>query len=717
MAVVFHDVLCNVPVDAIRPLIIDFELDPTWIGFNLSGADHATEFNWLWLQQGLPGYTVRDSISGLQGGLEQHFEQLPSEWELMHGDCIGWWHSAASALSSAATDAVPFATATGFGISESGISWVSGHLPAAAEAVVPWVKTGILTGGFTLQFRSSRGSSSNSGTAAAAAAVAAAALAHGTWGGSEASSEWPWCQRPDVLPPCPFFRAPQVQRHRLKSKECWNEQFFPELCCMPPRGFPTCFGGPHTYANCCGAVRTFLPEPPWPQLLPLAAGLRVEPRPSLSVDLVVRSFHGDWAPLEMLLLSIAVFWPFHRLNTRVAAVLDAEAAETPEFCARVLRRFRAFTHCFLEELPPWWQRGRHQPKRPQAARVHWSTFWSDHYARRGVSYVGVVDSDVVFHSFNADALLFAPSEAQAAKPNTQHHHQTRGGGALPRPVVIGRWSPSFSFSAFAVQDEFPQTSFMDSLPMVIHREDLGALREHVRQRFARLTKKPMAFDEAFVVADQQVDMHAASEGWFLGYHGEFLCFQAVMGAFLWRWRRESYFFSIKDGLGLAIPSSATCPSLRPAIHLSELKRRAQRARNVSYQAEARGIMAAGLCEAEEARGRLSGSDVESCSQLPYSADDLLRRADDIAGTWSSRASGHCGHRRLSNLLRQHRALLAETLDSEMGSDASGVFSAGAIRRTLRWAVHGNASGMQAYLNTPPASDSACKRLEILDGGC
>ena len=101
----------------------------------------------------------------------------------------------------------------------------------------------------------------------------------------------------------------------LDDENCWGQQFFPELCCVLPRGFDPCFGGDTSYDLCCTEFRGRRPQRV-PSAPPLA-----DPEDVIKVDLVVRTWHRDLAFLEVLLHSLALFWPFGRLRTLVTVVL------------------------------------------------------------------------------------------------------------------------------------------------------------------------------------------------------------------------------------------------------------------------------------------------------------------------------------------------------------------------------------------------------------
>eukprot|EP00747_Dinoflagellata_sp_TGD_P034288 gnl/TRDRNA2_/TRDRNA2_137174_c1_seq2.p1 gnl/TRDRNA2_/TRDRNA2_137174_c1~~gnl/TRDRNA2_/TRDRNA2_137174_c1_seq2.p1 ORF type:complete len:241 (+),score=35.56 gnl/TRDRNA2_/TRDRNA2_137174_c1_seq2:106-723(+) len=203
-------------------------------------------------------------------------------------------------------------------------------------------------------------------------------------------------------------------------------------------------------------------------------------------------------------------------------------------------------------------------------------------------------------------------------------------------------------------------------------------------------------------------MVAATEGWFVSFQGEFLCFQAAMGAFLWRWRRERYHFSIAGGHARGLPVEASCPSLRVALHATEMKRAAFRSSSTHYAGEVRGVLAAGLCAAALASERsLAASDAARCRAAAYQAEDLLARPDDVASahagfrgrSWTAEETVHCGSRAMHRLLADHKALLA----------ASGRRVSVAL---LRWALAGNATGRYS-LGDSSASAQERQRLEIL----
>eukprot|EP00929_Paragymnodinium_shiwhaense_P084418 TRINITY_DN45132_c0_g1_i1.p1 TRINITY_DN45132_c0_g1~~TRINITY_DN45132_c0_g1_i1.p1 ORF type:complete len:193 (+),score=34.52 TRINITY_DN45132_c0_g1_i1:25-579(+) len=181
-----------------------------------------------------------------------------------------------------------------------------------------------------------------------------------------------------------------------------------------------------------------------------------------------------------------------------------------------------------------------------------------------------------------------------------------------------------------------------------------------------------------------------------------------MGNFLWLARRDDYFFSIRGGVERGLPADATCPSLRVAIHLSELKRAAIFNKGVDYHQEARGIMAAGLCRAGRLRNLLSRQEQQLCARNPYSSTSLLLRADDVVLQsdpqygWMGNAS-HCGRRSTKRLLADYDELVA--------GGALGGGPQRSLRRWLRSALSSNASGEYSY-DSSRVMEFISERLEV-----
>lgn len=452
-----------------------------------------------------------------------------------------------------------------------------------------------------------------------------------------------------------------------------------------------------TYDLCCSRFRTRVRQDvEVPSLLSSLRSHKEHRASPLKVDLVVRTWHKDLPQLEGLLRSIAIFWPFGRLKTTVHVVLDAEAPQTTETCRWLEDRFGSWLRCVGEELPEFLREAT-LLRRPKFARVHWSSFWADKYASPEADFVGICDSDVVFHSFGADAMLFAPPVEAEGRIAEQFSSPQ-----LPRPVLSGSWSATFAFSVLAIQDQYFGVNFMDTLPMLVRRADFEALRSYLRERFRRLSgqpDRPLTFDEAFVLAEQYVDTWATGIGWFQAFQGESLTFHSAMGAFLWVHRREHYFFSVQAGAQLGLPATAACPSLRPAHHVTNLKRAAyDNPRKVSYENEARGIIAAGLCAAAGIHRRLLPRDAKLCAAAAYQADELLVKPDDVGSrAWTATDSDHCGRRSLARLLADYQSLLLE------GHGASPSLA------LLRWALGGNASG-----EYDPNARGPSDRLEVFD---
>jgi len=235
--------------------------------------------------------------------------------------------------------------------------------------------------------------------------------------------------------------------------------------------------------------------------------------------------------------------------------------------------------------------------------------------------------------------------------------------------------------------------------MVVRKKDFEALRLHMRQRFARLSGfSQLSFDEAFVLAEQYVDTWATTIGWFQAFQGESLTFHSAMGAFLWNNRRREYFFSIQGGAQMGLPVEATCPSLRVALHATNLKRAAWNSTEVSYVSEARGIMAAGLCGAAATHSRLSPADALLCAGAAYQASDLMARADDVGHAWTARESEHCERRSLARLRADYQTFLLRTRSYRPSLTL------------LRWALAGNATRAYSW-----EARGDRNRLDVFDG--
>merc|ERR1712159_956826 len=86
-------------------------------------------------------------------------------------------------------------------------------------------------------------------------------------------------------------------------------------------------------------------------------------------------------------------------------------------------------------------------------------------------------------------------------------------------------------------------------------------------------------------------------------------------------------------------------------------------------------------------GGLPGKVSHQCKALPYQAEKLLVRADDLGGkggfdAWAAASSGHCGPRSLPQLLADHWALLARPK--------------AAVKTFLRRMLRVNATGQYSY---------------------
>lgn len=347
----------------------------------------------------------------------------------------------------------------------------------------------------------------------------------------------------------------------------------------------------------------------------------------MAVDLLVRTFAGDTLPLQMLLRSVAVFWP---PEWGVVVILDGDSAEDSEL-SLVLARTCHRCRVEFEPAPPFLSRWAPAPRGHGYLRAQWGAFHYDAYSK--ADFVAHMDADAVLASFGQPQLLFEAEDPLRSSPREL------------LPFVHGHAGrPIFPEGVAVVGLEWV-AEFMDALPFILRREDLPALRAFISARL--LGAQAADFAEAFLVLQTRT-LAACGEAEPRPEHAGCLpCFQTIAGHFLFHARRSRYAWAILDpptfstwnaliGLPLAdvhgLRPQDTCPALRAGVHVPyhgidhvwidapALKR------GRSYAKRAASFVRVGICAAWEARraaalvrpagsGRGQGQTVRP-SQLP-----------------------------------------------------------------------------------------------------
>ena len=349
------------------------------------------------------------------------------------------------------------------------------------------------------------------------------------------------------------------------STNCWSGTT-PEMCCVPAGiGTPWCFDAVYTYELCCTPSAagvsgwtpssSSLPPSTLEQLHPNLVtddGLEPSPRPSISVDLFVRTYHAKLEELTHLLHSVALFWP---ADWGVVVVLDGNSLQDEHACSMLPKWVR----CILQPVPaflstlkpsfshvdPFGHLGGVQRQRGLVWK-EWSECWADKYSR--AQFIAVCDSDVVLTTFGLPQLLFQPAE------------QLSNG---VRPVVWAHADNAQFPNTVAALGLPIQAEFMDGFPLVIKRRHFRSLRHHIVGLYGSEPKHNSSrenFDGAFAQLLAKISV--------LSGGSECPSFHSMMGSVLWAYHRNEYVWSIRHGHLTGVALQHTCPRLRVAQHVA-----------------------------------------------------------------------------------------------------------------------------------------------------
>merc|ERR1711971_1510963 len=135
-------------------------------------------------------------------------------------------------------------------------------------------------------------------------------------------------------------------------------------------------------------------------------------------------------------------------------------------------------------------------------------------------------------------------------------------GGVARPIhhgtVTAQFVPVILLLGFTWIAEF-----MDFLPQIVRPQHLRGLRRYIVKRMNVST-----FAEAFHALIVKTDRFSARRGW-KGTFNTFVLFEGILAHYLYFFHRDDYFWSIHGGLHTGVPAQHTCPSLRPAKHISK----------------------------------------------------------------------------------------------------------------------------------------------------
>lgn len=404
----------------------------------------------------------------------------------------------------------------------------------------------------------------------------------------------------------------------------------------------------------------------------------------VKVDMFVRTYYQKFEELNLLLQSVAVFWP-PEWGTIVA--LDGESEPDALTC----KLLPEWVRCVLIDPPPF--RGRDNFSFPSLGGSspgmiwkEWSECWADLHS--SADFIAIMDSDVVLTTFGIPHLLF--SEASDGQP---------------QPVIWGHAHENY-FPSTVEQLKLPNlVDFMDSFPLTLRRQDFPYIRRRIELLFgrphSRLGRAGSTFDWAFLAFVGAVNGASLARGG----GGECPSFHALAGSLLWYGRRGAYDWYIRHGHLAAVPLKFTCPRLRVAHHVAywshehtehydvpSLKTQLRGLNplgSLGYTARAVALIMAGLCEVPwQHRQRFQGKsgrrpvfafDINETTPLDYNAlEDVHRDLCEhgmqlVAGisdpfqrllSWrfpaapvSDEETAYCGDRRPSALRREYRRLM------------------------------------------------------------
>ncbi|CAE8631476.1 unnamed protein product, partial [Polarella glacialis] len=418
-------------------------------------------------------------------------------------------------------------------------------------------------------------------------------------------------------------------RRPTEDSPCWTPGYHPKMCCQPPAGsFHACFTGRHSAEDCCrDIVNRTLPDEhvahSVSDVKPLADSFRV--------DIVVRAFWREQVMLEMLAESIRVFWPLELWQSKVIFVMDAESELDHTVCAGM--QF-SFVECRFEALPPAFGdfadfnlTGVH--------RAMWSLFLADHYS--DADYVAIMDADSLVHTFGVPRLLFDRT------------------GDSPKPILSGDWGVLYLFNPLVLDLDWT-AEFMHSYPFTVRRRDFAEMRGFISRKMGE-----QDFDRAYLLLLRRLAHASYQSNWWNQYQMEGISFHAIAGSYLWNHARDSYFWSIRNGGFIGVPTAHTCPSLFVATHMAEGLEGPEASKSgrigrtgssfpIAYRAKAYAIMEMGLDR--------TAADPRALHDLVFSprAGTVWDFPLGSRGAWQDEYASHCVHRNLSSLWQAYLQL-------------------------------------------------------------
>eukprot|EP00929_Paragymnodinium_shiwhaense_P008194 TRINITY_DN112136_c0_g1_i1.p1 TRINITY_DN112136_c0_g1~~TRINITY_DN112136_c0_g1_i1.p1 ORF type:complete len:719 (+),score=26.47 TRINITY_DN112136_c0_g1_i1:221-2377(+) len=255
----------------------------------------------------------------------------------------------------------------------------------------------------------------------------------------------------------------------------------------------------------------------------------------VTVDLFVRTAHKKRHELDLLIESVAIFWP---AQWGVIVALDATEADDA-----LCKSMPPWVKCISIDKPPFYEEMRNTPGAQPLGMLEkeWSECWADRHS--SADFIAIIDSDIVFTSFVLPQLLFQ---------------------AGPKPIIMGHASHRlFVATVSALRIEWV-AEFMDNFPLLIRRSHFRRLRDYIIRVYKAEESSLDPFDAAFMPFVKRV----IREGVKMKKQPEVMCFHSMMGTFLYHFHRDSYVWSIRYGHLTSVSPRHTCPRLRVAHHVS-----------------------------------------------------------------------------------------------------------------------------------------------------
>lgn len=348
---------------------------------------------------------------------------------------------------------------------------------------------------------------------------------------------------------------------------------------------------------------------------------------AMKVDLWLTTSHEYEYLLEWFLRSAQHFWPFAQWQSHVVLAMDRGMQE--EALCNITRAShrRMPLRCLYMEKPAFpgpdvkgnaffFSRGM--------TRGCWNSFHADLHVS-GADWIAYVQPDMVFFSDLIPYTLFDWS------------------GPVPRPVIFAAITPHFV--PCVITTGLPWVGeFMDNVgfPLVFKPSHLKGLRQYMMEKFEVGT-----FIDAFQALMQGLHLWSWSdERQWTDTANDFICFECILGNYLYEFHRDEYFWSIRDGIRTNVPTEHTCLSLRSAAHYgggrcksTGTKRLGERREQIEYSSSAIQLMRSGS------------------SGLKYPPKDDADRSlvSTLLFGWSRRKFTHCPNRTEDSLLETYAA--------------------------------------------------------------